>query len=719
MELFVAILTACLNILLGLFALVKNRKNSSNRLLFVLTLSIASWAIANYFSLTNLDDPETTLLFVNLVMLLTAPLGPSILFLVITLPKGELPRKNPFVIFFSITAVLTALIAMSPLMFSKVEITNGAIQPSPGPGILLYAVNTLGSIVAAFYLIIKKYKHSFGIEKTQLKYIITGVIATFSLMLMTNFIFVIVFKVSSFVIFGPLFSVILISFFTYAIVKHRFLDIGLVVARSVSYTLLLLTLGFIYAGGLFVVGTFITRETTTSSNLITSSLLALVMAFSFQPLRRFLERITDSIFYQGHYDTQELLSELTRVMASTFELKDLTQKILTTLLRHVRIARGSIILIDQKKTTFIQTRGYTNNHIPEIYFKEIKRLLGKHHSRGLLIFDELKPGQTKNLLRERGIAITVPLITKSGPLGIIALSEKSSGDIYSDQDLNLFKILAPELAIAIQNAQAFDEIKRFNITLREEIKKATADLRRANDRLRQLDKLKDEFLSIASHELRTPMAAIKSYLWMVLNKERQEDHLSGKTQTYLDRAYQSTERLIALVNDMLDVSRIEGGRVELNPVNFQLCELADEVKEEVKPKADEKQLQFTIEPCDLPDTIADKDKTHQVFLNLLGNAIKFTPQGGKITISFKQIDFMIETSISDTGEGIPSEDLPKLFTKFGRLEGSLTAMAKHKGTGLGLYICKQYIEMMKGQISVKSEVGKGTTFTFTLPLASK
>ena len=171
---------------------------------------------------------------------------------------------------------------------------------------------------------------------------------------------------------------------------------------------------------------------------------------------------------------------------------------------------------------------------------------------------------------------------------------------------------------------------------------------------------------------------------------------------------------------------------------------------EVQAEVDAKHLRLIIQPCDLPDVQADQDKTHQVLLNLIGNAIKFTDSGGTITISFNikgnsksNNSTFVETSVSDTGQGIPKEDLPKLFTKFGRLEGSLTAMAKHKGTGLGLYITKQYIEMMDGKITVQSparhdtpasnashsdagwpgvsggEVDKGTTFTFTLPIASK
>ena len=244
-----------------------------------------------------------------------------------------------------------------------------------------------------------------------------------------------------------------------------------------------------------------------------------------------------------------------------------------------------------------------------------------------------------------------------------------------------------------------------------------ADLKTANKRLRQLDRLKDEFVSVTSHELRTPMTAIRSYLWMLINKKK--DKLDKKSQEYLTRAYISTERTINLVNDMLDVSRIEGGRFEIKKINLDISSLAKDVAQELKARADEKSISIKVVEAKLPKVFADKEKIRQVFDNLVGNAVKFTPKGGRITVSFKKRNGFIETNIADTGPGIKKEDQKRLFKKFGRLENSFVSMGESGGTGLGLFISKQIIELHKGRIWVESKEGKGAVFSFTLPVGEK
>lgn len=243
----------------------------------------------------------------------------------------------------------------------------------------------------------------------------------------------------------------------------------------------------------------------------------------------------------------------------------------------------------------------------------------------------------------------------------------------------------------------------------------TQEVYKTNAQLHQLDKLKDDFVSVASHELRTPMTAIKSYLWMALNKKKQE--LSPDLERYLDRAYLSVDRLITLVNDMLNVSRIEGGRIALTLAPTNIVDLAHEVQEEVATKALEKHLTVVVNDAAIPQVLCDKDKIHEVLLNFVGNSLKFTPANGTIMITFSQHEQEIEVDVIDTGHGIAKEDLPRLFAKFGRLDNSYVAMAESGGTGLGLYISKSLVELHKGRIWGASEgINKGATFSFTLPI---
>lgn len=289
-----------------------------------------------------------------------------------------------------------------------------------------------------------------------------------------------------------------------------------------------------------------------------------------------------------------------------------------------------------------------------------------------------------------------PLIIRGELIGtmVIALSEEEYN--LSEYTRDLLERLVQVIGIAIDSAYLYSELQE------------------ANEKLKALDKLKDEFVSLASHELRTPMTAIKSYLWLVLQGE--DGALNDKQKLYIQRSYSSVERLMKLVNDMLNISRIESGRLTINMQKVDLPKLTQEVVEEVTPRAKEEEVNVVIVPVSsLPPVIADPDKMKEVLFNLIGNSLKFTPKDGSITISFMQNGEFIETKIKDTGSGISAENLPKLFQKFGLVPDSYAVNKTASGTGLGLYICRSIIELHMGRIWVSSAgVGKGSEFTFSL-----
>lgn len=290
--------------------------------------------------------------------------------------------------------------------------------------------------------------------------------------------------------------------------------------------------------------------------------------------------------------------------------------------------------------------------------------------------------------------------------GILMLGSSKKADKINSEEIEFTQMITRliDLAFRLEDAE-------------NSLTKITQQVYEMNAKLHQLDKLKDDFVSVASHELRTPMTAIRSYAWMALH--RADIPLSQKLERYLYRTLISTERLINLVNDMLNVSRIEAGKIEIDPSPFDIAGLVKEVLEEVKAKADEKRLQLQVLEHSVPKVFADPDKVHQILLNLIGNSLKFTYPGGIIIVDFFSDGYMVEVSVKDTGAGISKEDLSKLFQKFGRLENSYISISTSGGTGLGLYISKSLIEMMHGKIWAASEgVEKGSTFTLSLPVAS-
>jgi signal transduction histidine kinase len=235
-------------------------------------------------------------------------------------------------------------------------------------------------------------------------------------------------------------------------------------------------------------------------------------------------------------------------------------------------------------------------------------------------------------------------------------------------------------------------------------------------RILELDRMKDEFISIASHELKSPAGVVKNYLWAVINGKTQ---LGEAVLADLKKAYQANMRLVNLVNDLLDVSRIEGGGIEVVPGKFDLITLAGEIIGEYSPKAVDKLVQLKGNFLTTPIIVyADKNKCHQVLANLVDNAIKFTPMAGSVVVKAEKMDDKAWIQVTDTGIGVAAGDIPKLFQKFGRIDTVESAVGRTQGTGLGLYVCKKLVELSGGEMMLNSVLGKGTTVKFSLPLDS-
>lgn len=436
--------------------------------------------------------------------------------------------------------------------------------------------------------------------------------------------------------------------------------------------------------------------------------------------------------------TIEALWRLQKIILDSLDFNEVVKKIVDGLLNelgYLELGYRIIVLtlVDEARgvlkrvslsSTLEAARAMAASAVP---FHEIEIPLEVYDNLLIKVINEQKPYTTHYwpdifkpiLVTEEALAnqkaagiktsMIYPVIVKEKSIGVLIFSMVKDEEEVSDDEKDLIRGFTDIVGLAVQNAQLYSSLED-----------TTKDLQAANVKLQQVDKLKDEFVSLASHELRTPMTVIKSYLWMILEKEKPK--LTDKQKQYLDRAYISTERLIKLVNDMLNVSRIESGRLTLDIKPVDIIELANTVYAEMMPKAQEQgiKLEFDKPKDALPKVQADKDRIEQVLINLIGNSLKFTPRDGKITISLSLKDSDVMVSVSDTGKGLKKEDLPKLFQKFGMLDSDYLKKNISQGTGLGLYISKSIIELHKGKIWVESEgEGKGATFTFSLKVFDK
>ena len=288
--------------------------------------------------------------------------------------------------------------------------------------------------------------------------------------------------------------------------------------------------------------------------------------------------------------------------------------------------------------------------------------------------------------------LVTPLLREGSGIGTIFI-RRTEVRPFSDKQLTLVRIFADQAAIAIENVRLFHEMQ---------------------DKSRQLEvanRHKSEFLASMSHELRTPLNAIIGFSDVLI--ERMFGELNDKQLEYLKDIHSSGHHLLNLINDILDLSKIEAGRMELDVSRFDLSLALQSAMTLVRERATRNGVRLALDSNGIGEWVADERKVKQVLLNLLSNAVKFTPEGGRVSLNARRASSAMEISVVDTGVGIAEEDRAKVFEEFRQAGGSY--LRKSEGTGLGLALARRFVELHGGEIRLHSKVGEGSTFTFTLP----
>lgn len=691
-------ITFLINLALGILVYLKTNiyPNKTN-----LTFSILAWAVAGWvlsvLMIFQFNDPMQRLFWGKMSFFMASIIACSFLYFALLFPKEDyyISKAKTFLILSP--ALFFASFSFTPFILKEVSYLNWRLKTTYGSIHPFFSIYLFGYLIIGFLIFLKKYRKSIGLTRLQIKYCFLGMLLTAVLGVTTNLILPI-FGTSKFSSLGPSFSMIMVGFTSYSILKYRLMDINIVLKKGTTYTLLL-ALIFIPSFLLILLGQkiFFGKINYLFSLILFGILFS--VAILFHKIKPGTERVVEQLFFREKYNYKETLGEFSKAMVSILDLKALAKRIIETITQTMKVEKASFYLLNDEKGGFELAESKNVKSTSSYSFLPKGAPLSHYLQKigEIIIKEELAKGihlsELKEVIKQMEAIeaeVSIPLISKGHLIGILNLSHKFSKDIYSHEDLELLTTLANQAAIAIENARLY-----------EDLKKSKSYIRRA-DRLASLGTL----TAGLAHEIRNPLVAIKTLTQLLPERLDDEEFRNH----FLNIASGEVDRISSLLNELLEFARPSDPKLEFEDINSILDGMILLISTESKKKQIQIVKQYDPE---LPRVKVDREQIKQVFLNILLNAIEATPENGEIRIktrSFKKPtgEPYVQIEFTDTGCGIPSEYLEEIFNPF--------FTTKTTGSGLGLSISNQIVQDHRGYIVVESEEKKGSSFYVNLPV---
>jgi signal transduction histidine kinase len=710
-DLVVLIASVVTSMLLAVIIFLRNPQGRSNRIFAFFSIMISCWAVTNF--LADHGPSGLTLLFTRLTFVFGLGIGFGAVLLGGHFPTPNILRGKKLLKIFYVLGVATLVLSMTPWIVSSAAQTPHGTDIQISFLYPLFLVMTVFALSLFVYGLRLQYKAPTTIvQKSQIKLVLAGVVTYAVLAIVANLILPIFLNNWTSSRYGPIFALLTVALIGYAIVRHQLFDIRTYAVRSLGYLTVLFLTALLYAVPAVLLTTYVLNAPLDAGSLAILVLITLTVAFLFQPLKIFIDNTTKRLFYRDAYEPQELFNKFNQALVSTVELEKLLNGATNLIILNLKSAFCSVVL-EQADSGRVRTIGAGTVSLNREELRHLQHLL-KDVDDGPVVTDYLQQDQhaLKAVLSKYQIAVLAPLFEHPGEeLGYLTVGAKKSGSPYNAQDIKVIGTLANELSIAAQNALRFEEIQRFNETLQDKIEEATRKLRQTNDKLRKLDETKDDFISMASHQLRTPLTSVKGYVSMVLDGDAGK--ITALQRKLLMQSFISSQRMVYLISDLLNVSRLKTGKFIIEAVPTNLANVIEEEIDQLQETAKGRNLELIYKkPEHFPTLMLDETKIRQVLMNFIDNAVYYTPSGGHITINLVDKGRTIEYTVVDDGIGVSAHEQHHLFSKFFRAHNA--KRARPDGTGLGLFMAKKVIIAQGGAIIFKSREGHGSTFGFTL-----
>lgn len=692
---------------------LQSRARRENRLFFLFSISASVWMLTNALFTVAAGTAQYV---IGLISYAAAVLL-SLFFLLFSASVSNASRKINEKTLIIIGALIAAISATPGVIGTGIS-SSGAAMQANSFALMLYGLVVAATLVASIAILVKRLVIAKNKrERSALIFVLAGLVAG----VLVGLVFNLILPLSGnyqFIQLGPLGVLCLALTSAYAIARYGLFDIRIATVRSVGYIVTLAALVAVYFITAYIISFLFMQQINVgdASSVLMNIVTALILALVFQPIKSFFDSMVESVFYQSRYNTDTLITELGNALVSSTVLRTILERASAVIQRGLHASYVTFVVRREGRRDVVVTAG----RAVKLSLNELQKLGQSFIGEDLEITDvnahyDIHGTATDvrcsacGMLRRKHCALVLPL---ANGVGYVLIGDRLGG-AYSERDKRVLRAISNELQIAIQNARSVEEVRRLNATLQQRIDSATRELRASNEKLKKLDATKDEFVSMASHQLRTPLTSVKGYISMLL--EGDAGKITEQQRALLGEAFTSSERMVRLISDFLNVSRLQTGKFTIDAHATDLARVIGDEIDAVRGIAEShgQQLHYS-GPETLPDVMIDEDKTRQVIMNFIDNAIYYSPEGSIITVKLRASRGQVVFEVHDRGIGVPRAEQDQLFTKFFRAENA--RRQRPDGTGVGLFLAKKVIEAQKGEIIFHSRSGMGSVFGFRLPL---
>ena len=594
-------------------------------------------------------------------------IGPWLLmhfFLVLPEERNSL-RNNPRVYFIYLPAVITLV------LFPLIGYADG--QPVLWFRSLRLFEYGVGFVAAAGVAIYNYARATSVRTKQQMKIVLISCLAALVPILVLNLLPQAIFGQGQTVIpagFSILFIIFMPIGMGYSIVTQKLMDIDVVIRRTVIYGLITVIMAAILSAAIFLANNF-QGSIGPPQRIIMVLVLGGLTTALFGPTKKGIETLVDKYFYKDRFDYRQIIQSLNTSLNSVKDFSDISRLIVGTVVQTLNLGGGCLFVKTQSGP--FEVSAAQGVLVGSGIYEKLLNLISQRSSN--IEFPNSAPNVGLDL------AFLIPLIAGEKEVGILGLTQKNSRQQFSSNDLFLLQGVASVAAMSIRSAMLIRDVN-----------------------------MRDTFVSIASHELRTPLTSILGYAELLLRRDPPEP----TRRQWIKHIFDNTKKIADMIDDLLNITRIQSGKIVMRQERLKLLGIIEERLATVKESTNKHQFVVDIEP-ELSDILADHDKFGEVIGNLLSNAVKYSPDGGRVTLSARHDRQMhrVVVSVADEGIGIASADRDSLFTTFHRIQRPETRNIR--GSGLGLYIAKEWTKAMGGDIWLESELNKGTVFYVAVP----